>query len=100
MTREKIEDIRFIVIPFAANILKGINYEGQGDSDAKEFIDDFNVIFDLAIKALEQEPSVLQDIKSELWMEGMNMAGEYQGVWVRYRDIERVIDKHISEKDK
>ncbi|MBR2555391.1 MAG: hypothetical protein IKE94_11055 [Aeriscardovia sp.] len=56
MTREKIEDIRFIVIPFVANILKGINYEGQGDSDAKEFIDDFNVIFDLAIKALEQEP--------------------------------------------
>jgi hypothetical protein len=25
-------------------------------------------------------------------MEGMNMTGEYQGVWIRYRDIERVID--------
>ena len=40
--------------------------------------------------------NVLQDIKSELWMEGMNMTGEYQGVWIRYKDIERVIDKHMS----
>ena len=39
---------------------------------------------------------LLADIRGELWMEGMNMGGEYQGVWVRYRDIERVIDKHIS----
>ena len=43
--------------------------------------------------------SVLEDIKSELWMEGMNMTGEYQGVWVRFRDIERVIDKYISGKE-
>lgn len=40
--------------------------------------------------------SVIDDIRSELWMEGMNMTGEYQGVWVRFRDIERVIDKHIK----
>lgn len=68
MTREKIEDIRFIVIPFVVNILKGINYEGQGDSDGKEFIDDFNVIFDLAIKALEQEPILdkINKMKSEI----------------------------------
>ena len=39
---------------------------------------------------------LLADIRGELWMEGMNMGGEYQGVWVRYGDIERVIDKHIS----
>lgn len=61
----------------------------------KDYIQTLNKIMDW----LEQEPSVLQDIKSELWMEGMNMAGEYQGVWVRYRDIERVIDKHISESE-
>lgn len=36
---------------------------------------------------------VLDKIKADLWMEGMNMTGEYQGVWVRYRDIERIIDK-------
>ena len=41
---------------------------------------------------------VLDQIKAELWMEGMNMTGEYQGVWVRFRDIERIIDKYIAEE--
>ena len=26
----------------------------------------------------------------ELWDHGVNMGGEYQGVWVRFRDIEEV----------
>ena len=43
--------------------------------------------------------NVLEDIKAELWMEGMNMTGEYQGVWVRFRDIEKIIEKHISGKE-
>lgn len=43
--------------------------------------------------------SVLEDIKAELWMEGMNMTGEYQGVWVRFKAIEKIIDNHISEKE-
>lgn len=30
-------------------------------------------------------------------MEGMNMTDEYQGVWVRFRDIERIIDKYMKE---
>ena len=38
---------------------------------------------------------LLADIRGELWMEGMNMTGEYQGVWVRHKDIERVIDKYF-----
>lgn len=42
----------------------------------------------------------LFDIQSELWMEGMNMTGEYQGVWVRFRDIEKVIAKHLSREGK
>ena len=37
---------------------------------------------------------VLDKIRAELWMEGLNMANEYCGVWVRYRDIERIIDKY------
>ena len=41
---------------------------------------------------------IFDDIKAELWMEGMNMTGEYQGVWVRFRDIEKVIDKHIGKE--
>lgn len=36
----------------------------------------------------------IAEIRSELWDKGVNMSGEYQGVWVRYKDIEDVFDKH------
>ena len=36
-------------------------------------------------------------ILHDLWMEGTNMGGDYQGVWVRFRDIERIMKKHIEE---
>ena len=42
---------------------------------------------------------VIEDIRAELWDSGMNMTGEYQGIWVRYRDIEQIFDKHINGKD-
>lgn len=44
------------------------------------------------LKELQAHREAWKKVKSELWMKGMNMAGEYQDVWVRYRDIERVID--------
>lgn len=56
MTRERIEDIREIVLPFVKKRLLETNYEGLGKSDAEEFSRDFNEILNLAIKALEQEP--------------------------------------------
>lgn len=43
--------------------------------------------------------NLLDNIKSDLWMEGINMTDEYQGVWVRYRDIERIIDKYKIERE-
>ena len=43
---------------------------------------------------------VLVDIEAELWYEGHNFTGEYQGVWVRYKDIEKAINSHISGKEK
>lgn len=57
MTKEIIEDFRFIVIPYMVNRFKEINYEGQGGSDAEEFKRNFNEICVLANKALEQEPT-------------------------------------------
>ena len=45
-----------------------------------------------AMEELKSHREAWDKVKSELWMEGMNMTGEYQGVWIRYRDIERVID--------
>ena len=56
MTRECIERNREILIPFMKKWLLETNYENLGESDAEEFEKDFNEIFDLAIKALEQEP--------------------------------------------
>ena len=56
MNRERIEDIREIVLPFVRDNLLKTNYENLGKSDAEEFTRDFNEILDLAIKALEQEP--------------------------------------------
>lgn len=57
MTRERIEDMREVVLPFVKKRLLEINYEGLGESDAKEFEREFNEILNLAIKALEQEPN-------------------------------------------
>ena len=56
MTRERIENFREIILPFVKKRLLETNYEGLGESDAKEFERDFNEILNLAIKAVEQEP--------------------------------------------
>lgn len=56
MTRERIDDMREVVLPFVKKRLLETNYEGLGEVDAKEFEREFNEILNLAIKALEQEP--------------------------------------------
>lgn len=56
MTRERIEDMREVVLPFVKKRLLETNYEGLGEDDANEFEREFNEILNLAIKALEQEP--------------------------------------------
>lgn len=58
MTRERIEDMREVVLPFVKKRLLETNYEGLGESDAKEFEREFNEILNLAIKALEQLPKL------------------------------------------
>ena len=45
--------------------LLDINYEDLGKSDAKEFEKDLNEVLDLAIKALEQQPTT-QEILSHI----------------------------------
>ena len=39
----------------------------------------------------------LYKIRAELWDNGLNMGGEYQGCWVRYRDIEKIFNKPHHE---
>lgn len=49
--------------------------------------------FEIATRSLE----AWDEVKHECWDEGHNFAGEYQGVWVRFKDIERIMDKHLKE---
>lgn len=35
----------------------------------------------------------------EIYMEGVNMTGEYQGCWVRFKDIEKIVDKYLVERE-
>lgn len=77
MTRERIEDMREVVLPFVKKRLLETNYEGLGESDAEEFTRDFNEILDLAIKALEQEPKKGHWIKTGDYYTGAYGSIEY-----------------------
>ena len=48
-------------------------------------------------KTVDVVKGELDEVRRECWDAGRNFAGEYQGVWVRFKDIERIIDKHLKE---
>lgn len=54
----------------------------------------------LAVKAIEQQHIDKSAMMYEIYMEGVNMSGEYQGCWVRFKDIEKIVDKYMAEGDK
>lgn len=66
MTREHIEDFREIVLPFVKKRLLETNYENLGESDAEMFAKDFDEILNLAIKALDQEPTYCPKFRNHL----------------------------------
>lgn len=41
---------------------------------------------------------VLKTIRGDIWLDGVNMTGEYQGVWTRFRDVEKAFDKALKEE--
>lgn len=51
----------------------------------------------MAIKVLEREPIDKSAMMYEIYMEGVNMSGEYQGCWVRFKKVEKIVDKYIGE---
>lgn len=53
----------------------------------------------MGIKALEQQPIDKSAMMYDIYMEGVNMSGEYQGCWVRFKDIEKIVDKYITESE-
>lgn len=54
---------------------------------------------DMGIKALKQKPIDKSAMMYEIYMEGVNMSGEYQGCWVRFKDIEKIVDKYIGDTE-
>lgn len=54
---------------------------------------------ELAIKALEQEPIDKSAMMYEIYMSGVNMSGEYQGCWVRFKDIKKIVDEYMAESE-
>ena len=34
----------------------------------------------------------------DIYMEGVNMTGEYQGCWVRFKNIEKIIEEYMGER--
>jgi len=38
---------------------------------------------------------IKENMMVDIYMEGVNMAGEYHGCWVRFKDIEAIVDKYF-----
>ena len=55
--------------------------------------------YKMAIKALERESIDKSAMMHEIYMEGVNMSGEYQGCWVRFKDIEKIVAKYMGDKE-
>lgn len=48
---------------------------------------------------MQKVEKLKSDMMLDIYMEGVNMGGEYQGCWVRFRDIERIVDKYLTSKE-
>ena len=97
MTKERVESIRKIVLPFIAKKLKEIDYEGLGESDAKEFTNDFNEILKLAEDAIEQDCISRQAVKDLMrsltrWYV-RSEDGRFNNVGLLYDDVMFGIDR-------
>ena len=60
---------------------------------------DYDTALKKAINSLKQEPIDKSAMMYEIYMEGVNMSGEYQGCWVRFKDIEKIVDKYMAESE-
>ena len=48
---------------------------------------------------LKQEPINKSAMMYDIYMEGVNMSGEYQGCWVRFKDIKKIVDKYTRGEE-
>lgn len=110
---ELIENFRTITLPFMANLLLRIDYEGQGTQDKEDFERDFNEILNLAIIGLnqttqpEEKTGYWIDIDSETytWKVRCSECGaersmmSTQGVYPKFCEVcgTKMIGKKVAE---
>lgn len=49
---------------------------------------------------MNDKTGMLSGMMYDIYMEGVNMTGEYQGCWVRFKDIEKIVNKYMTEYNK
>ena len=85
MTREEAIEILKYLIPIPH----------RGDGKSTRHLLQTNALA-MAIKALEQEPLDVSNMLNDIYMEGVNMTDDYQGLWVRFKDIETIVNKYAG----
>lgn len=97
MTRENIEGMREVILPFVKKKLLEINYENLGKSDAEEFERHFNEILDMALKALEQEPILNKIKQAREEIENLNLNDYGDNLYQFQAKCTEILDKLIAE---
>lgn len=41
----------------------------------------------------------LTNILCDIYLAGVNMAGEYHGCWVRFKDVETILEKYMEVEE-
>lgn len=76
-------------------------------NDILEYFKDINFVYNDSTKydilkrmlIILQTPLDVSNMLYDIYMAGVNMAGEYKGVWVRFNDIETIVNKYVSMQE-
>lgn len=95
MTRERLEGMRDRIIPWITHKVKGISLPNYSELDREKAREELEELFDLAIKALEQEP-VLDKIYADIQrLRGCSCSCS-DGI---IDDVEDILDKYKAETE-
>jgi len=81
---------------------------GMSIEELRDYVDqqrDLNNIpyhvYSTLIDELDNTINIIEQIKKDalydIYMASVNMAGEYHGCWVRFKDIENIVNEHFRK---
>ena len=79
----------------ALDLAKDLTFEGGCKHRCVDVLD----IEELPPVTPQQKPIDKSAMMYEIYMNGVNMSGEYQGCWVRFKDIEKIVDEYMAESE-